>query len=591
MNNRIKILSEETINKIAAGEVVERPASIVKELIENSLDAGANKVEVNVKSAGKNMIRIVDNGSGMDKADAQLSLERYATSKIASIRDIENISTLGFRGEALPSIAAVSRLTIITCVSKSDIATRLHSEGGELLEVKETGAPQGTMVEVRNLFFNIPARRKFLRTNTTELNNIISIFSNYVLTSKNCGFKLTSDDKVLLEVFAKDSIVDRIRVLYGNDVAESLLPVRAEKNGMKVSGYISNPSYTRSNRSLQLAFINNRPIVSRSISYAVYEAYGSLVPKGRFPVAFLFIDVPAGSIDVNVHPSKREVRFRSERLVQNMVRESIYQSFQGIQSSTLDCASKARGSLSTREITKMAPLAFREEKVVKGKADCQVQGNSLWQANEANLKEWLSPDKGVGEALPGTSYNLAQMNNSYIICENKEGFDIIDQHAVHERLLYEKIKKDLAAHKPESQRLLIPVTFELSVAEEQLLSQYIDLLGDLGFVVEEFGSRTVKIEMIPAYLDKVDIISLIKDMLGELKEVGKAVAQDNVRERIIKIMSCRAAVKQGDSLDRLEMQRLIKEWQKLTHNYTCPHGRPAVIKMKRKDLDKQFRRS
>ncbi len=575
---QVKILSEDTINKIAAGEVVERPASIVKELMENSLDAGATQIVVEVKGGGKTLIRITDNGQGMAKDDALLALERHATSKINKAADLESINTLGFRGEALPSIAAISRFLLITKGSGSPAATRLYNEGGKLLEVKEAGAPGGTMVEARNIFFNTPARRKFLRTNTTEMTNIINVFSNYVLIRPECSFKLVSDNKDIIEVFSKDTLLDRIRVLYDKETADNLVPLDLSRGRIKLTGYVSKPTFTKSNRATQLFFVNNRPVSDRGINYAISSGYEHLVPRGRFPLIFLFLQMPSQEVDVNVHPGKREVRFSNARILKEIVREGIMGAL-GVSRPVIEPPShfprqKINGPASA------APAYFPEEKEKES-----YQPANLWKTESAREQAWL-PQEAVS-----AGFQLAQMNNAYIICEKEDGFDIIDQHAIHERILYEKIKKDLNSRHPVSQRLLMPVMIEVSAAQEQILRGQLPFLAELGFNAEEFGKRSIKIDMIPAYLDKVDIARLIKDMLSEIAEVGKAAAQKEVAERLLKIMACRAAVKQGDKLDRLGMKRLVNEWRRLPQPYTCPHGRPAVIEMKKSKLDKQFRRS
>ena len=560
----IKILTEETINKIAAGEVVERPASVVKELIENSLDARATSISVEIKTSGKNLIRVTDNGIGMGKQDALLSLSRHATSKINTAEDLENIDTLGFRGEALPSIKGVSRLMLVTRAVKEPAATKISASGGKILEVKETGAPLGTMLEVKNLFFNTPARRKFLKSNTTELTHIINVFSNYALVYTNCGFKLSHNNECITEVFTKDTLLDRIRVLYGNETADNVILLEFEKEDIKVSGYISKPSLTRPNRSSQFIFVNGRPITSRAINYAIYEGYNTLVPRGRFPVVFLFIEVLKNSLDVNVHPTKREVRFGNGRLIQEVVASGI---------------SKA---LQKAEFVPVVSFGSTVDEPVG-------VPTKFWNAGETSITREFQKELSIVQEKD--NFYAVQMNNSYIVSETQDGFEIIDQHAAHERLLYEKIKEGLQKKQSISQRLLIPLTIELDPAEEKALRDKVPFLQELGFNIEDFGRHSVIIDMIPSTLNKIDITVFIKDMLSELKEIGHMHLNDNMRDAIIKITACRAAVKQGDKLDLIEIQKLLKEWKRLPRHYTCPHGRPAVIKMTKEELDKQFHRT
>lgn len=601
---KIKVLSEETINKIAAGEVVERPASVVKELVENSIDAGASQIDIDVKDGGKKLIRITDNGCGMDKDDAVLAFSRHATSKINTADDLFKIFTLGFRGEALPSIAGISHVELITCEKDTESAVRICIEGGKLLEVKESGAPLGTMISVKNLFFNTPARRKFLKTNTTELTHIVNVVSSYVLIYSDfngsmngdklpltlpspqrgegrgeggCGFKLTSNDESIIEIFPKDELLDRIKVLYGNEVAEGLVKLDFEQDGIKASGYTGTPVVTHSNRSNQLVFVNKRPVVNRAISYGIYEAYLSLIPKGRFPAVFMFLEINPEVVDVNVHPSKKEVRFSDDRVVQRVVKESILNALNitpaqtGLPQNVGTVQAGWRGSGGTGQSDYAKP-DFMYVPQYGQKETCSLQEPVYGQYNVDGFK-------------------IKQMLNSYIINETDDGFEIIDQHAVHERILYERIKSSLTKKEQNGQRLLMPVNVELTPAEDEIFKKQLALFNDIGFSIEEFGQRTFIIDTIPSYMDKVDVVSFIRDVLSEIKENEKAVSQNDIKDGIIKLMACRAAVKQGDKLDVLEMQKLLKDWRDLKFPYTCPHGRPAVIKMTKKELDKKFQRS
>ena len=567
-NNKIKLLSEDTINKIAAGEVVERPASIIKELMENSLDAGATKIKVEIKGSGKTLIRVTDNGTGMSRDDALLSLQRHATSKISDANDLTHVSTLGFRGEALPSIAAVTRMAITTNTKDNVAGTLISIEGGKIIKVKDEGAPSGTIIEAKNLFFNTPARRKFLRTNTTELTNIITTFSHYVLTRIGCEFKLISDGNSLIEVTTKDSLKDRIQILYGKEVSDSLMEVKGKGSNIEVSGYISKPPLSRTNRSGQICFVNRRPIFSRSIQYAIYEGFDTLLPKGRFPFAFLFLEIPSDVIDVNVHPVKREIRFENERIVQDIVRNSIKNALH-------DCNIVGAGLCAgpphtyTPSVGSYAPH----------------QDNMFPKVEPAQIRDF-APDTVYDEY-----FHAIQMNNSYIICETSEGFDVIDQHAAHERILFNKINEEFKNKSIMGQRLLVPITIELSIGDSKILQKYFELIKGLGFSIEDFGKNTFIIDMIPSHMDRVDIEGFVRDVIAELKDLGKVVSQDDINRKIINMMACKAAVKQGDRLDRMEIERLLKDWKKYPDHYTCPHGRPVAIKFTQKELNKKFHRS
>lgn len=559
---KIKVLSDETINKIAAGEVIERPASVVKELVENSIDAGATQIDIEINSGGKNLIRVIDNGSGMDKNDASLAFERHATSKISSADDLFRISTLGFRGEALPSIAGVSKVELVTRTKEMDSAVRIRIEGGKLLEVKDTGAPSGTVISVKNLFFNTPARRKFLKSNTTEISHIINIVSQYSLIYTRCGFKLTHNDECLIEIFLKDTILDRIRVLYGNEAAEGVLELRNETEGIKIHGYAGVPTLNYPTRSYQIVFVNKRPIVNRAISYGIFNAYSTLVPKGRFPAVFLFLDINPESIDVNVHPTKKEIRFGDDRVIQEIVKNSIFRS-----------------------------LNIKETDVIEAGMPDKVSFGNLEHTPFNNTQNLWSIQESSPLMEAPSNYKLIQLHNSYIINETDDGFEIIDQHAVHERIIYEKLKLSVSGKKQDSQRLLLPINVELTAAEEKILKGQIDFFSEIGFGIEEFGLRTFIVDMIPSFMDKVDIVKFLKDVLSEIKENEKAVSHDNVKDGIMKLVACRSAIMQGDKLDSFQTQRLLKEWGELRFPYTCPHGRPAVIKITKREMEKKFQRT
>jgi len=569
----IKVLTEDVINKIAAGEIVQRPASVLKELIENSLDADASEITVDVKNSGKDFIKVTDNGVGMSKQDAILSLERHATSKIAKASDLNRISTLGFRGEALPSIAGVSRLLLITKSKGESAGVKIYIEGGSIREVKETGAPFGTMMEVRSLFFNTPARRKFLKTDTTEFHHIVDVFSRYAVVYTNCGFKLLRNNETVMQILSQDTLIDRIRVIYGKGTADNLIPIRFQKEGISISGYVSKPNFCKPNRSSQFIFVNKRPIISRTINYAVYEGYGNLVPKGRFPIVFLFLELLSDTIDINVHPAKSEVKFLNKRLIQQVTGEAISRA---LQEADLTPRAVLNAGNYNSVFMHSNPPAFSEASA--------PFGGIPQQSEISGIQHTLHTEDAEG-------IYAVQMNNSYIIREVPDGFEIIDQHAAHERVMYEKIKDELKKQHSTSQRLLIPLTLELSSEEDEILKAELPLFEKLGFNINEFGRHSVIIDMIPYMFNKVDILQLIKDMFSDLKGEGSTSQKQDIEDRIIKSMACHAAIKQGDKLDGMEIKKLLIDWQRLPNHYTCPHGRPSVVKMSNKELNKQFHRT
>lgn len=565
---KIKVLSEETINKIAAGEVIERPASVVKELIENAIDAGASKVDVEAGSGGKSLIRVTDNGSGMNKEDAVLAFERHATSKIDSADDLFKINTLGFRGEALPSIASISKVELVTKTKEMDSAVRIHIEGGKLLEVRETGAPNGTEISIKNLFYNTPARRKFLKTNITELAHIINTISNYALAYEKCGFTLRHNEEEVIKILPKDILLDRIKILFNNETAEGLINLDCEKDGVRIKGFAGKPDMAYPTRANQLVFVNKRPISSRVISYAVFESYKNLIPKGRFPSVFLFLEIAPDAIDVNVHPTKKEVRFGNDRFIQEVIKNAILK------------------ALDMKGYTSISNNLEAYNSSVK---DIEKKGFSYSSLN-SGYEKWGIQEQAV--LLDSEKARKAvQMLNSYIILEEENRIEIIDQHAVHERILYEKIKLSLANKSNASQSLLIPINIELTTLEDKILRKEMAFFNKLGFGLEEFGNKTFIVDAIPDFMGKTDVAAFFKEVLNEIKENEKAISQDNVKDGIIKIVACRTAIKQGDKVDAFEIQNLLKEWRQLRFPYTCPHGRPAVINFTKNELDKKFQRT
>jgi len=554
---KIQVLSDDTINKIAAGEVIERPASVVKELVENSLDSGAKKIDIEVSEGGKSLIRVTDDGCGMTKEDALLAFERHATSKITSADDLFKVNTLGFRGEALPSIASISKIEMVTRANESDNAIRIKIDGGKFLEVREAGAPYGTMISVKNIFFNTPARRKFLKANQTEFSHIMNVVSHYALTFNQCGITLKNNDDNVIEIFQKDSLIDRIRILYGNDVAEGIAKIDYESNGIRVTGFAGLPTLSRPNKSLQFFYVNKRPVASKPMNFAVYHAYSSLIPKDRYPAVFIFLEIAPDIVDVNVHPAKKEVRFGNDREIQEAVQIAVVNALQ------------------------LKPEA----------AGTAREGTHFTYSNAMPTELW-SAETGVQYVSMDIANKAVQMHNAYIINQVEDGIEIIDQHAVHERILYERIKESPKNKEENGQRLLIPINVELTVKEEKILKENIDYFKELGFNIEDFGGRSVIIDAIPDIMEKVDIKKFIKDALSELEEKEMIDSPSNgVKEKLMKSMACRSAVMQGDTLNSHEIQNILNDWKKLDLPYTCPHGRPAVVKITKEELGKKFRRT
>lgn len=566
--NLIRVLPEILINKIAAGEVVERPSSVVKELVENSIDAGADEVIVEILHGGKKSIKVSDNGTGMSREDAVLAFERHATSKIYGEEDLLRIGTLGFRGEALPSIASVSKVTMVTSEKESSTGTKVEIEGGKIINVSETGPSTGTVMEVKDLFFNTPARLSFLKGTNTELSHIVGVVESAALGYPEISFFLSHNRKVLLSLPGVSNFMERIHQIYGRELVENLIEIKSGppfKEGIKFYGYISNPPYSRSDRGLQLIFINRRPVKNQVISHAISEGFHTLIMKDRYPVAFLFFEIDTAEVDVNVHPAKREVRFRNSSLIHEMVVMSIKEKLLGKTTEEIPpIPSFIKGGEEGYGVREALERYMKRSEV------------TLEEGKQARLDILLRPKSQVPETL-------LHAFRSYIIGAGEDGITIVDQHAAHERIIYEGLKDN----KIEIQRLLVPETIDLSPKESLILIEKIDILKTIGIEIEEFGDNTFIIRSIPAPLKGVDYRRLILDILGELDEQESRI--DEV-DRIRILMACHGAIRANQSLTLEEMAHLIEDLGKTELPYTCPHGRPTTIRLGLRELEKLFKR-
>ena len=564
MADKIIILPPEIVNKIAAGEVVERPASVVKELAENSLDAGATVVEVEIKDAGKNLIRVIDNGSGMSKEDVLLCTSAHATSKISSVEDLERISTLGFRGEALSSIASVSLLRIITRTEKMDAAVELEIEAGRIKSDKEIGNPKGTTVEVRNLFFNTPARKKFLKSPATEMGHIIHIMEQFALAYPVVQFRLIHQEQELLNLLPVEDKLARVDEVLGGDLAENLCVLSFEERDFKIYGFLSKPNFSRLDRYGQFFFVNKRAIANKSLTHAVFSVYQELLPKERFPVAIVYIDINPRLVDVNVHPTKREIRFQNEKLIH----DSLYQAIRNclLENSLIP------------EIKEGAGNAAESFKTGEQVTHYSYSGTSQLFQEDA----FFSPEISLLRKTP-----FLQVNNLYILTSDEEGVLIIDQHAASERIIFDVLSR--GKETKEIQRLLIPEVIDLGLKESQILKENLEELRKLGFELEEFGKTSFQIKTTPAILSDKNPRQLILDIVSEIQEGGNRVFKLE-RERLLALIACHSAVKAGDRLDDLQVARLIGDLKNTKFPYTCPHGRPTMIRLGWEELEKKFKR-
>ena len=635
----IHLLSEKVSNQIAAGEVVERPASVVKELVENALDAGATRISVEIQAGGRSLIRITDNGKGMSRDDALLCLERHATSKINLAEDLESISTMGFRGEAIPSIASVSRMTVTTMEqgSSSVEATRIQINGGKILQVESAGHAVGTTVEVRSLFFNLPARRKFLRSPENERSHIQHFLTLVALANPKVGFVYVHDKRRIWELAScnvNDSldsqlkaVRERMGALHGEGI--SLLEVDSKgeyhigrvlagnsaedmewdgKKEVKIWGLIGSPGVSRSTRSNQHIFVNRRPIENLSLNRAILEGYHTSLMKGQFPVCCLFLEIDPAEVDVNIHPAKREIKFHHERDVRkllsiaiqetllkfhqpNNVTQSISQSVESVIERDTRCVSDIKPSLNQNN----SELIYeREDDLFQSFNSNEEKSNSDFSPE--SLKVSKSNLSGRDEILPVALLRIplkliGVVGKLYVLLESESGLVLIDQHAAHERVLYEqmlsRMEKDGVAP---SQKLLLPETVELSPKDSAFLNDIIPTLNRLGVGLSNFGDRTFLLDSLPPFVKDTQSRKFVLELIDKLQAAGEGVNVLRLGEDVITKTVCRHAVKANDALQEEELKRLIDDLRDCKMPYTCPHGRPTIIEMTYSELEKKFGR-
>jgi len=644
----IRILPEAVANKIAAGEVVERPASVVKELLENSLDAGAGRVEISVEGGGKRLIRIADDGEGMTHDDALLAFERHATSKIRTAEDLFEIATLGFRGEALPSIAAVSRLVLETKHASESAGTRVEVAGGKLRDVKEVARPQGTSIEVRDLFYNTPARRKFLKSESTELGHIATLVTHYALAHPEKSFRLASLTNEILNVSPVASHRERLYQVMGEQTLQQLLEIApverriltpslpetgeaeepaGEAPVVRVRGFVSRPDVQKLNRNNIYFFVNRRLVRDRLILYAISEAYRNILPANVFPVALIFLELPPMEVDVNVHPSKIEVRFRHSGFMHDLVRDSIRQTLLAARPvASFPMSRSAQPAGLAVEAADVADRLAEEPPLMRGTMAPgetglplpRSAGRDLWlsspplepRAQRLPLDSALAPfapaappaplpaepwgmDVAASAApreLPLDLQPLGQVQESFIVAVNSAGLWIVDQHAAHERVLFNRHVRQRQERKVEAQRLLMPIIVELKPEQQVTYQAIADELVANGFEVEPFGQRTVAVKTAPAEIPADEVEKLMIEILEGASQQGATISLDVLRGRIAASISCHAAIKVNMALDRTKMDWLLQALGRTDCPMTCPHGRPTVLRYGMKELQKAFKR-
>jgi DNA mismatch repair protein MutL len=661
----IHVLSEAVANQIAAGEVVERPASVVKELLENALDAGSSRIKIQVEAGGKKLIQITDNGCGMVRDDALLAFERHATSKIKNAADLLSVATLGFRGEALPTIASVSRLHLETRAPDEPSGTIVEINGGKIFKVEEAGLPAGTSVTVRDLFFNTPARKKFLKSESTELSHIASLVTHYALAHPEKHFELHSATNAVLVAPPVASHSERVYQVFGRETLDQLIPVAAVQplehiglpqpppwrrvqqqdnddgdagsptpGDLRVHGFVSKPEIQKLNRNSIYVFVNGRLIRDRLIQHALTDAYRNVIPPTVYPVVLLFLELPSGEVDVNVHPSKTEVRFRQQTVMHDFVRDSVRAALmkaRPIPQFVTEISAHASASPSLTPGSRHDESATAPWRALYAPAEAQgfalhadvapsvtgrfqfgggfsMEGNAALSvarapqvASEA-ISEVIKDDgcalplpdepEASGDLVPAIASlkPLGQIRESFILAVNHEGLWIIDQHVAHERVLFEKVLKQRAARRVESQRLLMPLVLELAPAQQALFAEISEELNQNGFEAEAFGTRSIAVKIAPAGIDGAQVENMLHELLDQLSREDQALNLERVRTRIAASIACHAAIKVNMPLEQNKMEWLLAELARTEFPMSCPHGRPVLLRYSLKDIQKAFKR-
>ncbi len=669
----IRQLPPSLVNKIAAGEVIERPASVVKELLENSVDAGATDIEISIESGGLDLIRISDNGCGIDADQVSLAVASHATSKLTTADDLFDVHTLGFRGEALASIAEISHLTLRTRTADSESGVELTVKGGEAEPLQPVGCPVGTTIEVRHLFFNTPVRRKFLRTPQTEAGHVTEAFTRIALAFPQVAMRLVSGSRTTFDLPATDAWSDRIRAFFGDEVAEALIPVDSHHEQTRLTGFVTDPSVSRANVRMQYLFLNGRHIRDRSLQHALGEAYRGLMMVGRFPVCFLHLEMPAQLVDVNVHPTKLEVRFQEGGKVYSQLLQTLRHQFLttdltarvrtpnyggaanansapvlpstgprsddrwndyasrvtsiGPSTTPLDPSGPPRLNLSGAAAPEFRPFpetrsplgvavsnftaANRSADGLAGLPSELPPGAEPWSLPNTHLQtdaphEATSDDSNLlssGDSiaaiehshpqhlLPSSSHLGFQIHNRYLVTQDEHGMVLVDQHALHERILYEQLRKKTESRTLESQQLLVPEPLDLTPAEAAAALDSRELLAKIGIEIEPFGGDTILMTSYPAMLANIRPAELLRQVLEPLMSGGKEPSARDLLDELLNMIACKAAIKAGDKLSPEEITSLLEQRYDYQDTHHCPHGRPTALYFSREQLDKMFKRT
>ena len=625
--SKIRVLADHVANQIAAGEVVERPASVAKELVENSIDAGARRIIIEIEAGGRRLLKVSDDGEGMVRDDAVLAFERHATSKIRESEDLAAIGTLGFRGEALASIASVAKVELTTFAESAKAATRLTIDGGRMRDVKDAAHPRGTTIVVRDLFFNIPARRKFLRSEATETYHLTNLLTHYALAHPEIAFTFVNNGREVVRAAPAKDLRERAYQIFGAEFLENLLEVNGGDNEVaRVTGFVSAPRDRRTSRDSQYLFVNRRFVRDRMIGRALSEGYRSILPHGVYPAALLFIETPLEEVDVNVHPAKTEVRFRRQAAVADAVREAVKNALakagyirpdepeyrRAETQNTIATASAAMASsaadfnLSSVPITPQPRIEFVPPPVVEEKPYVQDHGVEVSEVSgdeiARDIDVMIQSAKSVfnsaeklarvptPESLSTNIRPLGQLDESFIIATDDDGLLLIDQHVAHERILFDKYRALEAERRTESQQLLVPETFDLTPAQAAVFDDLVPELENYGFELMRLSGRTVAIKATPADLPASEARNMLAELLDTVDAEKKGAARETLRDEIAASLACHAAIKVNMPLAPEKMRWLIDRLMQTSSPTTCPHGRPVILRLKTRDILKGFHR-
>ena len=608
--SRIKVLPQTVVTKIAAGEVIERPASVLKELVENAIDAGATQIEIQLEEGGKKLIRVSDNGIGMDGDDIKIAFLSHATSKLRSDDDLFSVDTLGFRGEALPSIGAISQTRIISRTKEALTGSEIQIEGGNLGKIKEKGAPEGTQIDVQNLFYNTPVRRKFLKSTQTEMAHISEMVTRFALSYPNIHFTTLHNGKNVLIFPTAKNLRERINTLFGKEISENLLEINLKEPDISIYGYILPPTHNRPNTKMQFIFLNGRYIRDNIIFHAINAAYRNLLMSRRSPIVFLNLQIDSREVDVNVHPTKIEVRFKNTGLIHDQLYATIRSALMQTESHTSFQATSQHNRPNAETSTTVANTFVggveaqlrqdkevssdeRKESVMKSMSDffSTSPDKETPYRKDDHKQDVLSPveDKPLFKQESKLTSHI-QIHNSYIIEETVEGLNIIDQHALHEVVLYHEIWEHIKSSRLAIQKLLIPALIELAPRDFVTIMSLREKFDTLGLEIEEFGKSTIAIRTHPQILKNLDFHSLIQSVLEEIDSDDVKSETDNILRKIVQVMACKGAVKAGQRLAPQEIQSLLEQRKDNIVTSFCPHGRPTALEFKISELEKQFKR-